>query len=659
MIWAMIPNMFEFSIALRYLLPNKKHKTLSFVGVFATFVIAIVLWLLMVFLSITKSIESQWLSKMTALSAPIRIKPTKNYFSSYYYQIDQHAEASNYRLKTLKDKLESPLSDPFNPEIDQNIAHLPMPHRDNHGQLVDPVKRLEIVLNRFNAQKKIRFQEYALAAGALHLNLKKEGQNQTLNQILYLTSYSNDTLDQGRLIESWDVADLNHLLKNTSLEPYLWKSEEILRHVDIQSISIEPFKLPLPKNFSSKDGVLEAFAEINAEGKVKKVMVVPGLDTSLIKNPHIKKGLFNKKTKTFDGQLLSDNQLYLGSVDKLELEAIKPTDHGRKFLFKGQLADQTYFFELSAQDFSVSKFKIKKSVIPQIQEVLTKASSQSPHPVLVPKSFKEQGAKIGDKGFLSYGAKTVSGFQEMKTPILVAGFYDPGLFSVGAKVLLASRDLIELIGTSATTYALDPGETNGFLIFTPSFKEATSIQTSLQEALVLANIDSYFEIQTYNEYPFVKEILEQFGSDKLIFFLVAFIIFMVALSNVSFLMQLLVRDKSHEMAIIRSLGASYQSIRKIFMFAGIFLGLISTLIAYILAFLTLHFIQPILKALSLCMGQSMNLSQFYGIAHHVHIEPSLLLILIAVVPLLCAIAAGFATGKFRKKTCAEFLKEPR
>ena len=90
----MMPNMFEFSIALRYLLPSKSLRTLSFVGILATLVISVVLWLLFVFVSITHSIENQWLSKMTALSAPLRIKPSKAYFNSYYYQIDLDGNGS-------------------------------------------------------------------------------------------------------------------------------------------------------------------------------------------------------------------------------------------------------------------------------------------------------------------------------------------------------------------------------------------------------------------------------------------------------------------------------------------------------------------------------------------------------------------------------------
>lgn len=651
-----MPNMFEFSIALRYLLPNKSHKTLSFVGILATLVISVVLWLLFVFVSITQSIEHQWLSKMTALSAPLRVKPTKHYFNSYYFQIDQHAEASGYRTKSLKDKLESEFSDPFDPEVDENVAHLPIPHFDENGQLIDPVKKLFHILTSFN--HRMSFEEYALSAGALHLNLKKDGQAQTLNQVLYLTSFAKEGLNQGQLIEEWDIADINHLIKNESLESSLVGLNELFDLAKIEKIQIEPFRLKLPSNFKLHSNY-EALAEYNAEGRIKKVMILPEKNFMKSQSPFLKYGIFQSKDKLFNGQKLTNQQIYLSQVDDISLEGIKDTKEGRKFLFSGKFNSSSYHFELSSLDFNVSKIKAIKSSKNLVQNIINRGLNQGPCPVLAPKSFKEQGAKVGDKGYISYGAKTLSGFQEMKSAIVIAGFYDPGIFSVGAKVIVAPRYLIEQTGTSATTYALDPSETNGILIFTRSFKDAFDAKKLIQQKLEQNQIEPYFEIQTYTEYPFVKEILEQFASDKLIFFLVGFIILSVALTNVVFFMQLLVRDKSQEMSILRSIGASLKSIRKIFTLCGIVIGLASATVSLLLALLTIHFIQPILKGLSFLLGQSVNLSHFYGISSKVQMPPALIFIIFTVTPLLCAISSILATHRLKHKSCSELLKEPR
>lgn len=652
----MIPNMFEFSIALRYLLPSKSLRTLSFVGILATLVISVVLWLLFVFVSITHSIENQWLSKMTALSAPLRIKPSKAYFNSYYYQIDEHTEKSNYRVKSLKEKLHAEQSDPFDPDVDENIAHLPLPHLDHQGKLIDPVKKLFQILTE--NQSKFKFEEYALSAGALHLNLKKDGQAQTLNQVLYLTSFAKEALCQGRLIDEWDLDDINHLMKNQALEHSIISLDDLLKFASIENIQIEPFRLKLPKNFQLKANY-KALAEYNAEGSINKLMLLPENAEKTKNSSFLKFGTFQTKERLFEGQKLTNQQVYLSHIDNVSLEGIKNTQEGRKFLFKGLFNSTPYHFELTAFDFKVTKIKSLKPSKKYISSILESPNNKGPCPILAPKSFKEQGAKVGDKGYISYGAKTLSGFQEMKTNVIIAGFYDPGIFSVGAKVIVAPRQLIEQTGTSATTYALDPSETNGILVFTPSFDEAFNFKTYLSNLFEKNEIGAYFELQTYAEYPFVKEILEQFASDKLIFFLVGFIILSVALSNVIFFMQLLVRDKAQEMSILRSIGASIKSIRKIFVISGALIGLASAIIALTLGMLTIHFIQPILQLLSMLLGKNVNLSHFYGISTSIQVPLFLVALIILLTPLLCAFSAFTATKRLKKKSCSELLKEPR
>lgn len=656
MIWGTIPNMFEFSIAVRYLLPSKSHKTLSFVSILATLVICVVLWLLFVFVSITQSIENQWLSKMTALSAPVRIKPSKSYFESYFYRIDEYAQSSHYRLKSLKEKLNSLHSDPFDPETDENIAHLPLAHKDAQGELIDPVKKLFAILETKKTQ--CSFDEYALSAGALHLNLKKEAQAQTLNQVLYITSFAKQALAQGQLIDEWELADLNHLFKNESLESHLISLDDLLKIAKIETIDIEPFTLKLPKNFNLQPNY-QALAEYNAEGSIKKLMLLPQKQKQAISSPFLKYGLFHTQDKVFNGQKLKDDQIYLSHIENISLEGIKNTPEGRKFLFKGLFNQNLYHFELSSFDFKISQVKHLKSSKQYIARLLDSSYKKGPCPILAPKSFKEQGAKVGDKGYIAYGAKTLSGFQEMKTPVIIAGFYDPGIFSVGAKVIVAPRYLIEQTGTSATTYALDPAETNGVFIFTPSFKDAFNMKQELIQDLKKADILSYFELQTYTEYPFVKEILEQFASDKLIFFLVGFIILSVALSNVIFFMQLLVRDKGQEISILRSIGASPTNIGNIFIISGACIGIVSASLSLLLGFVTLHFIQPILKLLSMVLGQNVNLSHFYGISSSIQAPTLLASLIFLLTPILCALSAYFATYRLKHKTCSELLKEPR
>jgi hypothetical protein len=94
-----------------------------------------VVWLVIVFLSVTTGIEKNWLNKLTTLHAPIRISPTDLYYKSYYYQVDSLAAASQYTLKTIGEKADSSLTDPYAEEIDAEIPFYWPP-----AEKIDPVK---------------------------------------------------------------------------------------------------------------------------------------------------------------------------------------------------------------------------------------------------------------------------------------------------------------------------------------------------------------------------------------------------------------------------------------------------------------------------------------------------------------------------------------
>ncbi len=145
-------------------------------------VISLVVWLVLIFLSVTAGIERNWLNKLTSLHAPIRISPTDAYTTSYYYQIDGLSAASHYTLKTIGEKAQSALSDPFAVDLDAEVPrHWPKPERSADGHIVDPVKAAYWELSALN----LPFQDYEIG-GAL-LRLYRDGGG-VLSQMSYLLS---------------------------------------------------------------------------------------------------------------------------------------------------------------------------------------------------------------------------------------------------------------------------------------------------------------------------------------------------------------------------------------------------------------------------------------------------------------------------------------
>lgn len=143
----------------------------------SVFVISLVVWLVIVFLSVTSGIEKNWLSKLTTLHAPVRISPTDAYYKSYYYQVDSLSAASEYSFKTIGEKAGSAKSDPYRPEEDVELpAHWPQ------KEPIDPVKQAFQELSSFH----LPFQDYEISGALLKIN--RDG-GSVISQMSYLISY--------------------------------------------------------------------------------------------------------------------------------------------------------------------------------------------------------------------------------------------------------------------------------------------------------------------------------------------------------------------------------------------------------------------------------------------------------------------------------------
>lgn len=156
-------------------------------------VISLVVWLVLVFLSVTAGIEKNWLKKITTLHAPIRISPTPEYYQSYYYQIDAHSSRSNYALKTIGEKAESLLFDPYSEEIDYEL-----PSDIATAVKIDPVKELYAILEK----EKLKFQDYEISGALLQLRLKNSGS--AISQMSFLMSIPDQNPNLSSLLIASD-----------------------------------------------------------------------------------------------------------------------------------------------------------------------------------------------------------------------------------------------------------------------------------------------------------------------------------------------------------------------------------------------------------------------------------------------------------------------
>lgn len=468
--------MFELQVAARYLIPRRRQLSVSLIAFLSVGVIALVVWLSLVFLSVTEGIEKKWLHKLTSFQAPLRITPTDAYYASYYYQVDAFSHASHFRYQTIGEKLQALLDDPYDPLEDGELPSYLSPADSSKN----PVKGLFQILSTLREQNPdLRFQDFELGGALLRLQMLRpspQGTTQSfLTQASYITSFPHEN--------------------------------------------------------------------------------------------------------------------------------------------------------------------------PSISSLLTHAPLEQESGIFLAKSFQDLGVLVGDQGYLSYSTTTASAHQEQRLPVVVAGFYDPGVVSIGAKCVLAPASIAHTIHTTASSFHLDKTQSNGILVWFDQINQAQEHKASIEKMLAEEGLDPYWTVTTFRDYDFAKDLLQQFQSDQYLFMLVGVIILIVACSNIISLLILLVNDKKKEIGILLAMGASPASIATIFGMCGTLMGVAGAALGICLALLTLHNIDLIAQALSWIQGHAAFNPMFFGSELPNALSSKALLFMAIATPLLALCAGSFPAIK--------------
>lgn len=680
--------MFELSVAGKYLIPKRKQLSVSLIALMSVGVITLVVWLLLIFLSVTEGIEKSWLEKLTSLNAPLRINPTPAYFSSYYYQVDSISEASQFSHKTLGEKAAASHSDPYNPASDMEVPrNWPQAERLSDGSLRDPVKEVFNILA--GLQKKLpdlAFQDYELSGAMMRLNLlrpesvgiSRGDESQTIiTQASYLASFADRSLYLSKLFNPPSVQDLNQLsyfinrkVHNSCQDNPLFASlsvaenfsknlHSLLDNVKIKELktSANRWKIPLSFVPEGLDFRAEAFMK---NGKISHI-IIPQSGTASLGT--LRRDGNNLSYKSPEGKVIAIGASTPLIVDKgmrfqadIVPSSLEKASQLKEVLFavKSSLQGHVVQGELGWDGMeiadAVAKTEFEKTpaypplwaysvkepqgkgliVLPQGED---EASG-----VLIPKSFQEAGVRIGDRGYLAYSAPTTSAIQEQRVPIYITGFYDPGIMSVGNKCILVPHSLARTVNATSNSFVFDQTTSNGIQIWFKDLKMTDQVKQELCTAFEKAGVGKYWKVTTYKEYDFAKDLLQQFQSDKYLFTLVGVIILIVACCNIISLLVLLVNDKKREIGILQAMGASRRSIAAIFGLCGMGMGILGSLLGIGAALLTLHNIDGVVALLSWVQGHDAFNTLFYGKSLPSQLSSGALTFILVTTPLisLCA-----------------------
>ncbi len=630
--------MFELKIALRYLVPRKKSLSTALVSLISVGVISLVVWLVLVFLSVTGGIERNWLRKLTSLHAPVRLSPTDRYYSSYYYLADSVSAASNYSLKTIGEKAVAKESDPYAEDSDAQVPfHWAPPERTANGQLKDPVKGALGILEDL----KLPHQDYEIGGALLRLSLHRNdtaSTGTTLSQMSYLLSLmENNPLFSSLLLPPSD-RDLDTLLQGASNDPERLKA--IFEQGGIEEVSIGQ----IPFSLFPEDAKLTAFAN---PGQSSELLIPENADDTPSEKGWVAGSLKRKgaawqwkgpkgETLNYPMPLL---QKMLPLSAKLKGDAIFVTGNLQKIPLSGQLLPSD--FSVSGAAPKIDYETAPKTLPPWAISVQDRCQlpEQSSHaPVLLPKTYRDMGLCLGDVGSLSFSSPGAASSQEQRITIRVAGFYDPGLFSLGGRCLIVPTSVTRTIHSASQTFSPDGTPTNGIFVWNSSLSDAELLKSDIEARLDKAGLSPFWKVSTYKDFEFSKELFQQFKSDRTLFLLIASLILLVACCNVISLLILLVNDKKREIAILQAMGAPKRSMAAIFGLCGLFMGAISSLIGTLAAIFTLRHIDSIASFLSALQGHAAFQPAFFGKTLPNQLSTEALLFVFIATPLLSLIA---------------------
>ena len=589
-------------------------------------------------------LEKLWIQRMVALTAPVRVTPTEEYFRSFYYQIDSISDASDYNYKTIDEKLQSPTSNPYQADIDPEIpSYWPQPDVDANGALKDLSKEVMKSVKSITNIPGLVAYDYQMAVSNIRLRLIRpsgsslldwRNPNQTfLNQSSYLASFDqrNPQLFQTSIVP--EAADIGNLLYQLSLsatgshieegsklqwteqDELIAQAKNLLALVKIKTLETPSEGWEIPSLLWPTEGIAQACV-IQQNGNNSRI-ILPSTTYALEELIHIlaQRGISAQKGQVFFSkkavELEVNEQTYVISkglflppkssiaVD-LNYDSLNKLKALGEIQFNSQFKIQGLHFSgtIPYQGLVFSEVEIQRDYqdsptqsppwLYRYQEhdtsLLSLPNTKPAHPVLLAKHFRESGVLIGDTGHLSYYSPTSSSIQEQRIPLVVAGFYDPGIIPIGGKFVMVDKTVTALV-QAAISQQTQPYST-GFNIWFDDLANADQVKEEILLRFKDRNIAKYWKVETYKEYDFSRDLIQQLASEKNLWTLLAGIILLVACSNIVSMLILLVNDKKKDIGILQAMGARRRSIALIFGTCGLVMGIAGSLIGITMAVLT-------------------------------------------------------------------------
>jgi lipoprotein-releasing system permease protein len=168
------------------------------------------------------------------------------------------------------------------------------------------------------------------------------------------------------------------------------------------------------------------------------------------------------------------------------------------------------------------------------------------------------------------GEESAMGIIPKMKKFVIVGLFDVGMYDYNTTfVYIAIPD--------AQKFFEMPGRISGIQVRIDDVYQAGAISSAIQKAVGYPYITRNWMEQNKNFFSAL--LLEKIGMS-----LILFVIIIVASFNIIGTLTMIVMEKSREIAILKSMGASSRSIVKIFMFAGLAIGMVGTALGVIIGY---------------------------------------------------------------------------
>ncbi len=146
----------------------------------------------------------------------------------------------------------------------------------------------------------------------------------------------------------------------------------------------------------------------------------------------------------------------------------------------------------------------------------------------------------------------------------VVGFFESGMFEYDSNLAFISID-------SAQKFFAMKGKVSGVEIRVKDIEQADKVAAKIQD-------DLGFPYYARDWMRMNKNLFSALRLEKIVMFIILILIILVAAFNIVSTLFMVVMEKSKEIAILKSMGASRSSIMKIFSFQGLIIGITGTMI---------------------------------------------------------------------------------